>query len=87
MSEDNGIKKYRDEIDQIDQKILHLVNLRAECAIQIGLIKKKAGLPIFVPEREQEVVDNMKSQNQGPLPDEAIAELYHWLFVQMKNLE
>ena len=87
MSEDQGISKFRAEIDRIDMELLKLVNQRAQCAIGIGEIKKLEGLPVYVPEREKQVIEKMIENNKGPLPDTAISELFHWLFDQMKKLE
>ena len=87
MSGEKEISKLRKEIDQIDKDLLQLVNQRAKCAVQIGLIKKKEGMPVFVPEREKQVIEQLVGMNEGPLADDTIEELYQWLFIQMKNLE
>jgi chorismate mutase / prephenate dehydratase len=39
------MKPFRDRIDAIDRTILELLNERADCANQIGHIKKQLGLP------------------------------------------
>ena len=51
----------RHHIDEIDEQLVHLVNARARCALQIGEIKKRMGLPIYQPEREAEVLRRVRA--------------------------
>ena len=44
----------RQEIDAIDDKLVALFVQRMQIAAQIGSYKKEQGLPVFVPEREQQ---------------------------------
>ena len=46
------LENWRKEIDEIDGKIVLLLNRRAKAAQEIGKIKAKAGLPIIDLERE-----------------------------------
>lgn len=48
----------RDQIDVIDQQIVALVSARTALALAIGAEKERRGIPIFVPGRETEVVEN-----------------------------
>lgn len=70
------IETWRVEIDGIDAQLLELVNQRAHCAIEIGMVKRKLGLPLDVPEREAQIVERMIEQNSGPLDGEAIARIF-----------
>jgi len=82
-----NIAYYRDKIDQIDEDLLKLFNMRADCALEIGIIKKAQNLPVYVPEREKAVIEKMTGANKGPLSNEAITTLFTNIFQQMKNLE
>lgn len=77
----------RGEIDRIDMQLLDLLNRRATCAVGIGDIKKKYSLPIFVPGREKEILERMTAQNNGPLSEEAVEDLFRVVFLKMKKME
>ena len=53
---DASIEAWRSEIDRIDDRLLELFNERAHCAIEIGVVKRRLGMPLDVPAREAQVV-------------------------------
>ena len=67
---------WREKIDALNEQILALVNARAECAIAVGEIKRGAGLPLYAPDREMAVLDQIKSLNKGPLSHEAVQRIF-----------
>ncbi|MFH1014752.1 MAG: chorismate mutase [Nitrospirota bacterium] len=48
----------RNEIDRIDSVIVELVSQRMKVCERIGGIKSGHGMPIYVPQREAEVIRN-----------------------------
>ena len=66
----------RSEIDEIDSKLLALLNERARIAKDIGTIKNREGLPIYSPEREDRVIRSLIDRSTGPLTPEAIRAIY-----------
>lgn len=72
----SNIESWRREIDRIDEQMLELVNRRAHCAIEIGMIKRRLGLPLDVPEREAAIIDRVTAENTGPLDGDAIARIF-----------
>ena len=62
------LKEIRDQIDQIDQKILDLLNERAACALNLAARKRQAGLAIYDPAREREIMDRFGQKTTGALP-------------------
>jgi len=79
------LKKFRDEIDAIDAQVLSLVNARAQLAREIGHAKE--GGVIYRPEREAQVLRSMQSQNQGPLSDEAVSNIFRGVMANCRALE
>ena len=71
-----NIEHYRTEIDRVDDDLLQLFNERAHYAIEIGLEKRRLGMPIEVPEREAAIIQRMIEANHGPLSPEAIMRLF-----------
>jgi chorismate mutase/prephenate dehydratase len=70
------LKKLRKKINFIDEKILNLLNQRAEIAKKIGEIKILKGYNIYSPEREKEVIERLIKINKGPLNEEDIKEVF-----------
>ena len=81
------IEDWRDEIDRVDQELVELLNRRAHCAIEIGRIKRERGLPIYLPEREREVVAHVVKINAGPLDAEAVRRLFERIIDESRSLE
>jgi chorismate mutase len=81
------IDDWRRKIDEIDAEILKLLNERARCTVEIGKIKGKLGLPIFVPEREREVLKAVEQGNSGPLSNAAVRRLFERIIDESRALE
>jgi chorismate mutase len=77
----------RDKIDAVDRKMVDLLNERAVYARKLGDIKLSAGLPIYMPKREEEVIYNVKKHNSGPLSNDAIQRLYERIIDESRRLE
>jgi len=75
------LEELRQAIDEVDTKLVHLLNERAKIVQDVGLIKKndKNAPPIYAPDRERAVLDKIKSQNAGPLPDRCLVAIYREL--------
>lgn len=50
-----SLKELRQEIDMLDEKMIHLVGKRIQLAKQIAVIKKEHRLPILDAKREEEI--------------------------------
>ncbi len=81
------IGRLREEIDRIDREIVKLLNRRAVLADQIGDIKRSVGMPVYVPTREEQVIENVKKCNPGPLSGEAIRRIYERIIDESRRLE
>jgi len=69
-----SIEALRGRIDEVDDRILALVNERAGLAARIGELKGAA--PVYRPEREAQVLRRLRAANAGPLPGEAVERLF-----------
>jgi chorismate mutase len=49
------IDALRRRIDDLDERLVQLLNDRAGCALEIGRIKQALGMEIYQPDREREV--------------------------------
>jgi len=78
---------YRKQIDSIDNEILELLNKRMKSVEAIGLAKQTTGSSIYRPEREKEILDRLKSLNDGKLNEKAIDAIFLEVFAVSRNLE
>src|SRR2546428_8068356 len=69
-----NLDDWRSRINDLDNQILHLLNQRAEAALQIGDLKRRQDLPSYAPDREAEIVTRLSAANGGPLPARALRQ-------------
>ena len=62
------IQELRKKIDELDDKIIDLLNQRAKIVIEVGDIKKAEKLDFHSPNREREILERLTSRNRGPFP-------------------
>jgi chorismate mutase len=82
-----NLADWRRRIDDIDRKLVELLNERSRCALEIGKIKQAENLPLYQPEREKEVLQNAENVNPGPLPDAAIRRLFERIIDEARAAE
>ncbi len=81
------LKESRSKIDDLDRQLVGLLNRRTEIVEDIGRAKEAAGLPIYEPNREEDVFRNVFSHNQGPLSTEALRGIYERIIDEMRSLQ
>ncbi len=77
----------RDRIDAVDLELLTLLNRRATLAHEVGELKKQEGSVAFRPEREAQVIDNLKQRNPGPLLRDSVAPIWREVMSACRALE
>ncbi len=81
------LEKLRSNVDEINIKLLELINERAEIIEQIGELKTKQGMPRFDPVREREMFDKIINKNKGPFDDQVIRHLFKQIFQASLELQ
>ncbi len=81
------IADWRKQIDEIDRKLVELLNQRARMAQEIGRLKRNTHMPIYEPDREKAILENVRRQNQGPLPAEELARIFERMIDVMRKLQ
>lgn len=77
--DEQALAPLRRRIDELDQQIIKLLNERAEVVVEVGQIKRAGNTPIYVPDRERRVLEQVRSYNKGPLPNKCIDAIYREL--------
>lgn len=82
-----SLKNLRHKIDQIDTKLVPLLNDRAKISLAIGKEKLKDKKSIYSADREKVVLDRIKALNKGPLPAGALEAIYREVMSGSLSLE
>lgn len=82
-----SLEEHRARINDLDLRILELLNERARHALEIGRIKAGQNAPIYVPEREKEVFARLIEKNTGPLDERALRAIYGEIISAVRSLE
>lgn len=78
-AEPPALDRLRARIDDVDRRLVELLNERARVIVEIGRLKRDTGVPIYAPHREAEVLRRALEASPGPLPDRAIEGVYREL--------
>jgi len=81
------IADWRKRIDELDGKLVELLNERARCAQEIGRLKRGTNQPVYEPEREKVIHDNVHRANRGPLADRDLTTIYERLIDVMRKIQ
>jgi chorismate mutase/prephenate dehydratase len=82
------LARLRAEIDELDRRIVQLLNLRAELTKAVGHEKAAIGRrAIRDREREREVLLRVTMVNTGPVPQADLLAIYRRLIASARALE
>lgn len=81
------IDEWRRKIDELDRKLVELLSERARAAVEIGKLKRNTLLPIYEPDRERLVFENVQKENRGPLPGQDLVRIYERIIDVMRNIQ
>ena len=69
----------RKKIDELDCRLVQLLNERARVVVEIGKLKDKTAKPVYAPDREKQVFERIAQANKGPLPDKCLVAIWREL--------
>lgn len=81
------IEDWRKKIDDVDRRLVQLLSERARAAVEIGKLKRETSLPIYEPDRERIVYENVQGSNQGPLAGRDLVRIYERIIDVMRNIQ
>jgi len=81
------IAEWRKQIDELDRKLVELLNQRATAAHAIGKLKRHTKMPIYEPDRERTVHQNMARANRGPLSDHDLTQIFECIIGIMRQIQ
>ena len=81
------LEELRVLIDDVDRRVVELLNQRTLVVEDIGRVKRQAGLPIYEPKREDQVFANVSQSNQGPMTHEALRGIFERIIDEMRKIQ
>mgnify|MGYP005842259713 CR=1 FL=1 len=84
---DERLSALREAIDQVDLELLQLFNKRMEFSQEVGRIKASNSLSLFVPGREELIIQRLLAANTGPLPETSLRAIYREIFAASRLLQ
>lgn len=91
---DQNLDQLRVGIDAIDKQIHQLLNERAGLAQKVAEVKlaevpadRHQDVKFYRPEREAQILRNVKERNEGPLADDAVARVFREIMSSCLALE
>ncbi|GHC52233.1 prephenate dehydratase [Roseibacillus persicicus] len=81
------LDEIRVHIDAIDSQLLDLLSQRADLVHEVGVVKKRDGLQIYAPEREDALLKKLVAMNEGRLPERSIRAIYREIMSAALALE
>jgi chorismate mutase len=84
---EKALAEARERINDLDRRILDLLNARTRIVEEIGRIKRECGMRIYEPKREEEVLRNIVDHNAGPMAHEAARRIFERIIDEMRTLQ
>ena len=81
------LESYRDQINDIDHKLVDLLNERAEIVMNVKKLKQKEDVPLYDARREEELIENIAKYNKGPLYRDNIIQIFESILRNVQILE
>src|SRR6266849_3895644 len=81
------IADWRRKMDEIDRALVVLISERAQAAREIGRLKRETGIPVYEPDRERLVFENLHKSNPGPLADRDLLREYERILDVMRQIQ
>ncbi len=81
------LEEYRVLIDDVDRRIVALLNERTQVVEEIGRVKRSSDLPIYEPRREDQVFANVTGSNHGPMSPDALRRIFERIIDEMRGIQ
>ncbi|MDQ4001716.1 MAG: chorismate mutase [Actinomycetota bacterium] len=81
------IGELRSRVDEVDRELIRILNERARIVQEIVAIKAEAGKALFDPKREEEILRKVAEENEGPIYDTSMREIFELILHRIRDLE
>ncbi len=74
------LDQLRNQVDELNLKLLDIINERAKLVQEIGRVKETQGVYRYDPVRERGMLNLIKENNDGPLKDSTVEHIFKEIF-------
>lgn len=85
--DEKKLQELRQQIDALDDRILDILNQRAEIVVAVGKTKDESQGVYYVPSREKAIYERLIAKNPGPFPEEGIRRVFREIISASLSLE
>jgi 3-deoxy-7-phosphoheptulonate synthase/chorismate mutase len=84
---DRQIAKRRQQIDSLDRRLLQLLSQRTEIVRELGVLKRRAGLPLRDRTRESTMLERLRTSSPGPLDDDGVVGIFRRILRESRRMQ
>jgi chorismate mutase len=81
------VRELRERVDEVDRELIRALNERARIVQKIMALKAEAGAPVYDPRREEEILQRVVEQNEGPIYDSSMRDIFELILHRIRDLE
>ncbi len=81
------VEELRGRVDEVDLALIHTLNERARIVQELVALKGEAGVPLFDPKREEEILRRVVERNDGPIYDSSMRDIFEMILHRIRDLE
>lgn len=81
------LRRCRARIDALDAELVALLARRCHLSLTVARWKVRAGVPLYTPGRESEILRQVRDRSQAPLTPGAVARIFRAILVEMRALQ
>ena len=81
------VRELREQVDEVDKELIRALNERARIVQEIMALKVEAGTPVYYPKREEEILQRVVEQNEGPIYDSSMRDIFELILHRIRDLE
>ena len=86
VMETHEIEPLRKQLDELDEKLVDLLNQRANLSLTISVLKQDQDLPRYDSQREEKIFEHIQDVSSGPLIGKPLRDIYETILRVMKEL-
>jgi chorismate mutase len=84
---DATIQSLRDQLDEVDRRIVQALNKRASLVQELASLNGDAGTQLYDPRREEEILRRVAEENPGPIYNTTMREIFEIIMHHIRDIE
>lgn len=81
------VEELRERVDEVDLALIRTLNERARIVQELVALKGEAGVALFDPKREEEILRRVVEENDGPIYDSSMRDIFEMILHRIRDLE